>query len=227
MPYDSSIRGTKVPITALSEKDRHQLMMILHTHNPNPKPALNFKNPFELLCAVVLSAQTTDVAVNQVTGALFAKAPDARALSQLTVDEIASIIKRLGLWANKSKHLKALAEVLVTEHQGKVPDNFDDLIKLPGVGAKTANVVLNVAFNIPVIAVDTHIFRVCNRTGLCLGKNALTVQKLLADLIDDEFKLPAHHLLLLHGRHVCTARKPQCESCIIKDLCVSYKNKLL
>ena len=160
---------------------------------------------------------------NQVTEKLFKLAPDALSMSKLSVDEIASVIKRLGLWANKSKHLKALASVLVAEHNGQVPQTFEELIKLPGVGAKTANVVLNVAFNIPVIAVDTHIFRVCNRTGLCFGKNALSVQKLLPDLIDDEFKLPAHHLLLLHGRHVCTARKPHCDECIIKDLCISYK----
>ena len=224
MPYDISNAGTKVPITALSEKDRHKMLKILHEHNPSPKPALNFNNPFELLCAVVLSAQTTDVAVNQVTGALFKLAPDPLSMSKLSVEEIADIIKRLGLWANKSKHLKALATALVTDYHSQVPKTFDELIKLPGVGAKTANVVLNVAFNIPVIAVDTHIFRVCNRTGLCFGKNALSVQKLLPDLIDDEFKLPAHHLLLLHGRHVCMARKPHCEECIIKDLYVYYKN---
>ncbi len=223
MTYDISNSGTRVSISALSEKDRHKMLKILHDHNPSPKPALKFNNPFELLCAVVLSAQTTDVAVNQVTEKLFKLAPDALSMSKLSVDEIASVIKRLGLWANKSKHLKALASVLVAEHNGQVPQTFEELIKLPGVGAKTANVVLNVAFNIPVIAVDTHIFRVCNRTGLCFGKNALSVQKLLPDLIDDEFKLPAHHLLLLHGRHVCTARKPHCDECIIKDLCISYK----
>ncbi len=224
MPYDNAIAKANVPLKALNEKDRHEMLRILQEHNPNPKSALNFKNPFELLCAVVLSAQTTDIAVNKVTEELFKKAPDALAMSKLSVDEIASMIKRLGLWSNKSKHLKALAETLVSDYKGQVPKTYEDLIKLPGVGGKTANVVLNVAFNVPVIAVDTHIFRVCNRTGLCYGKNAQSVQKQLPDLIDEEFKLPAHHLLLLHGRHVCTARNPKCDECIIKHLCISFKN---
>ncbi len=194
-------------------------MKILEQEFPSPKPALNFKNPFELLCAVMLSAQATDESVNKATPALFRAAPDAAAMAKLGESGIVPYIRAIGLWRAKSRNLARMSQMLLDDYDSQVPDDFKSLIGLPGVGEKTANVVLNVAFHHPTIAVDTHIFRVCQRTGLCIGKDALAVQRELPSIIPDEFKMEAHHRLLFHGRFVCTARRPQCGSCPLAGLC--------
>lgn len=209
--------------TVLSAGQRRELMLRLKKSIPDPRSALNFHNPFELLCAVVLSAQATDVSVNKITPGLFAAAPDARAMAALGEEKIARIIKSIGLWRAKSRNLAGLSSQLCEKYGGKVPQTYAELAALPGVGSKTAKVVLNVAFGQPCIAVDTHIFRVCCRTGLCPGKNAAAVEKKLPELIEDEFKLQAHHLLLLHGRHVCKARSPCCDGCVIASLCLTRR----
>lgn len=222
--YDSAPRRQNTrdaPVSLLNEAQRFEFMNILRSHNPSPQPELKFRNPFELLCAVLLSAQCTDAAVNKATPALFAAAPDAQALCALSTEQIASYIRSLGLWQAKSRYLKELAVTLSRDFKGAVPADFDLLTSLPGVGPKTALVVLNVAFGRDTIAVDTHIFRLCQRSGLCLGKNALQVQQRLPALIDDEFKRHAHHWLLLHGRYVCKARTPDCAHCAVKSLCVT------
>lgn len=215
------IEHDQVGKTLLGPKTRFELMSRLQAQNPNPKSELNYRNSFELLCAVVLSAQSTDVAVNKASPALFAVAPDAKSMAELGPEGIAPYIQSIGLWKNKAKHLASLAQMLNDEFGGEVPDNYDDLIKLPGVGSKTAKVVLNVAFGKPYIAVDTHVFRVCNRTGLCLGKTPAEVEARLPELIDPSFIQDAHHYLLLHGRYVCTAKKyaDHCINCVIAQQC--------
>lgn len=185
----------------------------------NPKSELDFNNNFELLCAVMLSAQTTDKAVNSVTPSLFKIAPNAKAMSLLDTQVIENCIKRLGLYKNKALNLKKMSNELVTRFDGLVPDNYDDLVALPGVGSKTAKVVLNVGFKQNTLAVDTHIFRVCNRTGLCIGKTVKEVENNVVLMVPKEHLYNAHHYLLLQGRYVCTARKPDCENCCIKDIC--------
>lgn len=207
------------PRCCLSADQIQKLFALLKKEHPNAKSELNFNNLFELLCAVILSAQATDVSVNKVTPLLFAKAPDAGAMARLGEDNIAKIIKSIGLWRTKAKNLALTAEYLLKYHQGRVPDDYDALIKLPGVGSKTARVVLNVGFNKPFIAVDTHIFRVCNRTGLCLGKSVKEVEDNLPDYVPSEYLQKAHHYLLLHGRYVCMARKPDCSNCTIAHIC--------
>ena len=184
----------------------------------NPKSELDFNNNFELLCAVMLSAQTTDKAVNSVTPSLFKIAPNAKAMSLLDTQVIENCIKRLGLYKNKALNLKKMSNELVTRFDGLVPDNYDSLVSLPGVGSKTAKVVLNVGFKQNTLAVDTHIFRVCNRTGLCIGKTVKDVEKNVVLKVPKDHLYNAHHYLLLHGRYVCTARKPDCENCCIKDI---------
>ena len=185
----------------------------------NPKSELDFNNNFELLCAVMLSAQTTDKAVNSVTPSLFKIAPNAKAMSLLDTQVIENCIKRLGLYKNKALNLKKMSNELVTRFNGLVPDNYDSLVSLPGVGSKTAKVVLNVGFKQNTLAVDTHIFRVCNRTGLCIGKTVKEVENNVVLRVPKEHLYNAHHYLLLQGRYVCTARKPDCENCCIKDIC--------
>lgn len=208
-------------ITLLNAQERYEVMELLEKQNPNPKSELNYTNPFELLCAVVLSAQATDISVNKVTPALFKVAPNAQAMAKLGAEGIAPYIKSIGLWKNKSKNLAALASELDIHYQGQVPSTYDELIKLPGVGSKTARVVLNVAFGQPYIAVDTHVFRVCNRTGLCLGKNPQEVESRLPNLIDQRFLKEAHHYILLHGRYNCTAQRftSHCEICVLAKYC--------
>ena len=208
-------------ITLLNAQERKSLMAALAAQNPNPKSELNYSNPFELLCAVVLSAQATDASVNLVTPELFAAAPTPEKMAALGEEAIGNLIKRVGLWRNKAKNLAQLAAILHEEYNDQVPDSFEELVKLPGVGAKTARVVLNVAFGQPYIAVDTHVFRVCNRTGLCLGNTAEKVAKHLPDLIDPEFLMNAHHYLLLHGRYVCTAKnfEERCATCVAAPWC--------
>ncbi len=203
----------------LNKEQRENMLMILSSCFPNPKSELIFHNPFELLCAVVLSAQATDESVNKITPELFKLAPTPSKLSELSEAEVGAVIRTIGLWKAKATYLVKLSKMLCEDFNGVVPASYDELIKLPGVGSKTAKVVLNVAFNQPTVAVDTHIFRVCNRTGFCLGKTAKDVEDRIALLIDEKYLLQAHHLLLLHGRYVCKARTPLCNECKIAAIC--------
>jgi endonuclease III len=194
------------------------------TANPAPATELDFSTPFELLVAVVLSAQATDVSVNKATAKLFPVANSPQALLELGEDGLKRYIKTIGLYNSKAKNLMKTCAALVTEHGGNVPRDRDALEALPGVGRKTANVVLNTAFGEPTIAVDTHIFRVANRVGLAPGANVRAVEDELVRVTPDEFKRNAHHWLILHGRYVCKARKPECPACLIADLC-EYPDK--
>lgn len=203
----------------LNKKDIKILFDRLSVKFENPKSELDFQNNFELLCAVMLSAQTTDKAVNSVTPSLFKIAPDAKTMSSLNTDVIENCIKRLGLYRNKASNLIKMSNELVSRFDGMVPDNYEDLVSLPGVGSKTAKVVLNVGFKQNTLAVDTHIFRVCNRTGLCIGKTVKEVENNVVLKVPKEHLYNAHHYLLLHGRYVCTAKKPNCENCCINDIC--------
>jgi endonuclease-3 len=187
--------------------------------DPAPKGELQHVNPFTLLVAVVLSAQATDAGVNKATPALFSAADTPEKMVALGEAKVRDLIKTIGLYRNKAKNVIALSEKLIAEHDGEVPGDREALEKLPGVGRKTANVVLNMAFAQPTMAVDTHVFRVSNRTGLAPGKNPLEVELKLLEVIPPEFMMHAHHWLILHGRYVCLARKPLCETCIIADLC--------
>lgn len=198
---------------------RRAIFERLRDANPDPRTELHYTTPFELLVAVVLSAQSTDKGVNRATARLFQDAGTPQAMAKLGVDGLIPYIGSLGLFRNKAKSVAALSEIIVREHGGQVPASRDALEALPGVGRKTANVVLNTAFGQPVIAVDTHIFRVANRTGLAPGKDVAEVERRLEKFVPDEFKLGAHHWLILHGRYVCVARTPKCPSCIIRDLC--------
>lgn len=211
--------SARTKISLLTAAQREELFVRLASLYPSPKSELNFNNPFELLCAVVLSAQATDVSVNKVTPELFKAAPNPQAMAALGEEGIAPYIQSIGLWRAKSKNLQRLSQELIERFDGVVPDNFDDLITLPGVGSKTAKVVLNVAFGQDTVAVDTHIFRVANRTGLCLGKDAKEVEDRIVPFIPKEHLHEAHHYLLLHGRYVCKARSPECEECLLRDLC--------
>lgn len=214
-------------ISLLSQQERHDLMAALQKQNPHPKSELNYHNNFELLCSVVLSAQATDKSVNLATTELFKAAPTPKAMADLGIDGIAPYIKSIGLWSIKAERLVKLAQKLHEDYNDEIPDTYEELIKLPGVGSKTAKVVLNVAFGQPYIAVDTHVFRVCNRTGLCLGNSPSQVEKRLPDLVDPEFVHDAHHYLLLHGRYVCTARgfRDHCATCVAAPWC-KHHNKV-
>ena len=187
--------------------------------NPEPKTELQYINPFTLLVAVVLSAQATDAGVNKATPALFALADSPEKMAARGEDRVRDMIKTIGLFRNKAKNVVALSHMLIAEHGGKVPRSREALEALPGVGRKTANVVLNVAFGEPTIAVDTHIFRVGNRTGMATGKDPFEVEQKLDVVVPAQYKGYAHHWLILHGRYTCLARKPLCEKCIIADLC--------
>jgi endonuclease-3 len=186
---------------------------------PEPKGELHHINPFTLLVAVVLSAQATDAGVNKATPALFALADTPQKMAALGEERVRDLIKTIGLFRTKAKNVVALSEKLVAEHGGKVPATREELQALPGVGRKTANVVLNIAFGRPTMAVDTHIFRIGNRTGLAPGKDPLAVELKLLEVIPEKYMLHAHHWLILHGRYTCLARRPLCEQCIIADLC--------
>jgi endonuclease-3 len=191
----------------------------LRAANPEPRGELAHINPFTLLVAVVLSAQATDVGVNKATPALFKLADTPEKMVKLGETRLRDLIKTIGLFRTKARNVVALSERLVAEHGGQVPRTREALEALPGVGRKTANVVLNIAFGEPTIAVDTHIFRIGNRTGLAPGKTPFDVEQKLEAVVPDEFKHHAHHWLILHGRYVCVARKPLCEKCLIADLC--------
>jgi endonuclease-3 len=203
---------------------RRAIFERLRAANPQPRSELEFRTPFELLVAVVLSAQATDKGVNKATARLFPVANTPAAFVKLGVDGLIPYVSSIGLYNTKAKNLIALSRILLDEHGGEVPRNRDALEKLPGVGRKTANVVLNVAFGEPTIAVDTHIFRVANRTGLAPGKDPEEVERRLLKFTPVEFRHNAHHWLILHGRYVCVARAPKCPQCVIADLC-EYKAK--
>ncbi|MCM2130524.1 endonuclease III [Larsenimonas rhizosphaerae] len=204
---------------------RYRIFERLRAENPKPTTELDWTTPFELLVAVALSAQSTDVGVNKATARLFKVARTPEAMVELGLDGIKEHIRTLGLFNNKAKNLLAMAEQLIAHHDSTVPDSRQALEALPGVGRKTANVILNTAFGVPVIAVDTHIFRVSNRTGLAPGKNVNEVETRLMKVVPREFKQDAHHWLILHGRYTCIARKPRCGSCTIEDLC-EYRDKV-
>lgn len=204
---------------------REAILQRLSEHIPDPKTELVYHSPFELLIAVMLSAQATDVSVNKATPALFAKANTAPTMAQLSLDEIEAAIKTIGLYRTKAKNVQQTAQLLTERYQGEVPCDFNALIALPGVGRKTANVILNTAFGLPTIAVDTHIFRVCNRTGFAPGKTVDIVEEKLQKVVPNRYKIDCHHLFILHGRYTCVARKPRCGSCVIEDLC-EFKEKI-
>ena len=203
---------------------RAQIFARLQAANPAPTTELAYETPFELLIAVILSAQATDVSVNKATGPLFKVANTPEAIHKLGVRKLKTYIKTIGLFNTKAENVIKTCKILMDEHGSQVPEDRESLEKLPGVGRKTANVILNTAFGHPTIAVDTHIFRVSNRTKLAMGKNVLQVEKKLLKVVPDEYKRDAHHWLILHGRYVCIARKPRCGSCVIEDLC-EFKDK--
>ena len=203
----------------LTREQAHDLMARLAQDRPDPRTELDYTNPYTLLVAVALSAQATDVGVNKATRQLFLEADTPEKMLALGEDHVRDRIKTIGLFRNKARNVIALSRLLVERHDGEVPADRDALEALPGVGRKTANVVLNEAFRVPTIAVDTHIFRVSNRTGLAPGKDPLAVETRLQKVVPDEFRQGAHHWLILHGRYVCKARKPECWRCPIADLC--------
>jgi len=209
----------------MNKDKRYLIFSRLREQNPNPETELEYKSVFELLIAVVLSAQATDVSVNKATRKLYPVANTPKAILALGIDGLKSYIKTIGLYNSKAENVIKTCDILISKFSGKVPDNRADLESLPGVGRKTANVVLNTAFNQPVMAVDTHIFRVSNRTRLAPGKTVIEVEENLIKKIPKEFLINAHHWLILHGRYTCVARKPKCGSCIIEDLC-EYKEKV-
>ncbi|MDF7666687.1 endonuclease III [Orbaceae bacterium ESL0727] len=204
---------------------RVQILERLKAHIKDPTTELVYQTPFELLIAVVLSAQATDVSVNKATKPLFAVANTAEQILALGIDQLKQYIRTIGLYNSKAANIIKTCQILVDNYHGEVPEDFDRLIALPGVGRKTANVILNTAFGWPTIAVDTHIFRVCNRTGFAPGKTVEAVEQKLLKVVPDEYKLNCHHWLILHGRYTCIARKPRCGSCVIEDLC-EYKDKV-
>jgi endonuclease-3 len=198
---------------------RHEIFSRLRAANPSPKTELEYTTPFELLIAVLLSAQATDVGVNKATRRLYPVANTPAAMLALGLDELTDYIKTIGLYKTKAKNVLATCQILMDKYGGEVPRTREQLEELPGVGRKTANVVLNTAFGELAMAVDTHIFRVSNRTGIAPGKNVDIVEQKLMKFVPKEFMLDAHHWLILHGRYTCMARKPQCWNCIIADLC--------
>ena len=202
----------------------HEFFKRLHAVNPEPKGELNFTNPYTLLVAVALSAQATDVSVNKATPKLFALADTPQKMAALPLSKIKSCIKTIGLYNAKAENIKKAAEILCRDYNGVVPEDLNELIKLPGVGRKTANVVLSMAFGHSTIAVDTHVFRVANRTGLAKADTPDKVEDKLMKVIPKEFLFHAHHWLILHGRYTCLARTPKCAQCIVRDLC-AFKEK--
>lgn len=212
------------PVFVMKKEQIHEFFRRLHAANPEPKSDLEYTNPYTLLVAVVLSAQATDAGVNKATRALFKTVDTPRKMVDLGLEKLKNHIKTIGLYNTKAKNVIALSEQLLTEHGGKIPGTREALVKLPGVGRKTANVVLNIAFGQPTMAVDTHIFRVGNRTGMAPGKTPEQVEAKLEKAVPQEFGLHAHHWLILLGRYTCKARKPECGNCIVADLC-GFKEK--
>ncbi|PHX88714.1 MAG: endonuclease III [Pelagibacteraceae bacterium] len=209
---------------ALNKSQAFNLIKLLNLSIKNPKTSLKYRNHFTLLTSVVLSAQCTDINVNNVTKTIYKKYFTPQHFVNLGIKKIRLLIKSIGLFNMKAKNIYNLSKILVEKYQSKVPNNFDELINLPGVGRKTANVVLNEAFNEPTIAVDTHVFRVANRTGLTKGKSPNQVEDQLLKIIPKKFLNKAHHLILLHGRYTCKSRNPLCSGCVIKNICI-YKEK--
>nr|SPS06117.1 DNA glycosylase and apyrimidinic (AP) lyase (endonuclease III) [Candidatus Nitrotoga fabula] len=208
----------------MNSTKRQEIFLRLQAANPHPTTELEYHSAFELLVAVILSAQATDISVNAATRQLFPVANTPQGLLDLGEDKLRDYIQRIGLYKTKARHVIQTCRILLEKHGGAIPQTREALETLPGVGRKTANVVLNTAFGQPTIAVDTHIFRVSNRTGLAPGKTMLEVEKKLLKVVPDQFKHDAHHWLILHGRYVCQARKPRCGMCRIVDLC-DYSNK--
>ncbi|MAD03930.1 endonuclease III [Pseudoalteromonas shioyasakiensis] len=208
----------------MNKEKRYEILSRLREQNPHPETELEYSSPFELLVAVTLSAQATDVGVNKATRKLFPVANTPQAILDLGLEGLRDYIKTIGLFNSKANNVYKMCEILVNKHNSEVPENREALEALPGVGRKTANVVLNCAFGWPTIAVDTHIFRVSNRTKFAMGKDVVAVEQKLEKVVPKEFKVDVHHWLILHGRYVCTARKPKCGSCIIEDLC-EFKDK--
>lgn len=210
----------------MNKENIKKFFRLLQEKDPAPKGELSYTNPFTLLVAVVLSAQATDKGVNKATPALFAAAGTPAKMAALGEEKIRDHVKTIGLFNTKAKNIYKLSQILMKEYDGRVPQTREELVKLPGVGRKTANVVLNIAFGQPTIAVDTHIFRVGNRTGLAPGKTPEQVEKKLEEVIPPEFRLHAHHWLILLGRYICKARKPDCPACPVREIC-EYKEKTL
>lgn len=208
----------------MNKEIRTEIFRRLKADNPNPETELNYSTPFELLIAVILSAQATDKGVNKATDKLFPVANTPESIYALGLDTLKEYVKTIGLFNSKAANIIKTCEILINQHNSSVPKDREALEALPGVGRKTANVVLNTAFGIPVMAVDTHIFRVSNRTKIAKGKNVVEVEKRLVRLIPKEYLLDAHHWLILLGRYTCTARKPKCGACLIEDLC-EFKDK--
>ena len=208
----------------MNPEKRRQIFERLKTANPHPTTELEYTTPFELLIAVILSAQATDVSVNKATRKLYADANTPEKIAALGIDGLIPYIQTIGLYRNKAKNVIETCHLLLEKHHGEVPRDRESLQALPGVGRKTANVVLNTAFGQPAMAVDTHIFRVANRTGIAPGKNVDVVEQKLMKFIPPDYLMDAHHWLILHGRYTCIARSPQCWNCLIADLC-EYKSK--
>ena len=208
----------------MNKTKRQQIFSRLQANNPKPTTELVHHNTFELLIAVMLSAQATDVSVNKVTPTLFALAPTPAAMLALGEDKVRETIKTIGLYKNKAANVIKTSKILVEQYDSQVPKTREALEALPGVGRKTANVILNTAFGMPTIAVDTHIFRIANRINLAPGKTVLDVEKHLMKVVPEDYLVDAHHWLILHGRYVCTARNPKCSECVIYDLC-EFKDK--
>lgn len=210
----------------LTKQTINDMFANFEASNPHPEGELDYVNEFTLLVAVVLSAQATDIGVNKATKSLFEVAPTPEQMYALGEDKIRDYVKTIGLYRNKAKNVYALCRDLIDKHGSQVPQTREELEALPGVGRKTANVVLNIAFGHPTIAVDTHLFRISNRTGLAPGKTPLAVELLLERIIPKEFLQHAHHWLILHGRYICKARKPECYHCVVVDQC-KFKDKVL
>ena len=208
-----------MPVKNMTKKQIQVFFERLREQRPSPRTELNYSSPFELLIAVMLSAQATDVSVNKATDKLYPVANTAQAILNLGVEGLKTYIKTIGLYNAKAENVIKTCQILVDQYQGQVPETRQQLEALPGVGRKTANVVLNTAFGQPTMAVDTHIFRVGNRTGLAVGKNVLEVEHRLVQVIPKEFILDTHHWLILHGRYCCIARKPKCGECVVADVC--------
>ncbi|MDO9796495.1 endonuclease III [Glaesserella parasuis] len=208
----------------MNKEKRIEILTRLRNENPHPTTELQYSTPFELLIAVILSAQATDVGVNKATAKLYPVANTPQAILDLGLDGLKEYIKTIGLYNSKAENIIKTCRDLIEKHNGEVPQTREELEALAGVGRKTANVVLNTAFGQPTIAVDTHIFRVSNRTNFAPGKDVVKVEEKLLKVVPDEFKVDVHHWLILHGRYTCIARKPRCGSCIIEDLC-EYKEK--
>lgn len=208
----------------MNREKRQKIFQLLRERNPRPSTELEYINPFQLLIAVILSAQATDVSVNAATKHLFIEAPTPQKMLDLGINRLKNYIRTIGLFNTKAENIMKTCQMLVSTHDGEVPSNREDLEKLPGVGRKTANVVLNTAFGMETIAVDTHIFRVCNRTRIARGKTPREVEDRLMRFVPKEFRQGAHHWLILHGRYVCKARRPLCGDCAIEEYC-EFKEK--